>query len=68
MLSGPCKDCEERELGCHSHCIAYKKFRAEIDEISEKKRKQIEMEIFSYKMMKNRVKTHSSNLIRSQKV
>lgn len=68
MPSGPCKDCEERELGCHSHCIAYKKFRAEMDEISEKKRKQIEMEIFSYKMTKNRVKTHSSNLIRSQKI
>ena len=24
----PCKGCEERELGCHSHCIAYKQWYA----------------------------------------
>ena len=22
----PCKGCDERELGCHSHCIAYKQW------------------------------------------
>ena len=34
--AGPCHKCEEREVGCHSHCIAYKKWHAE--HIEEKKR------------------------------
>ena len=26
--ASPCMGCEEREVGCHSHCIAYKKWKA----------------------------------------
>ena len=33
----PCRDCEERELGCHSHCIAYRRWKAEHDEIAIRK-------------------------------
>ena len=25
----PCMDYEEREQGCHSHCVAYRKWAAE---------------------------------------
>ena len=67
MLNGPCKDCDEREIGCHSHCIAYRKYRAEMDEILEKKKQKVEMDVFSYRMTKKRIKTHSSNIIRSEK-
>ena len=34
--AGPCHKCEEREVGCHSHCIAYRKWHAE--HIAEKKK------------------------------
>lgn len=32
-MVSPCKECDERELGCHSHCIAYKRWKAEHGEI-----------------------------------
>lgn len=28
----PCYECEQREIGCHSSCRAYNKFRKELDE------------------------------------
>ena len=28
-LKAPCRDCDEREVGCHAHCIAYKIWKAE---------------------------------------
>ena len=33
MKTSPCKGCEERDIGCHGFCIAYKKWKAEHDEI-----------------------------------
>ena len=35
MLS-PCKDCEKRELGCHSRCEAYRLYNEE----NERKRNE----------------------------
>lgn len=35
MFKSPCKDCTERQLGCHSSCAAYKDF-------TEKKKKERE--------------------------
>lgn len=32
-MVSPCKECDERELGCHSHCIAYKRWKAKYGEI-----------------------------------
>ena len=32
-MVSPCKECDERELGCHSHCIAYKRWKAKHGEI-----------------------------------
>lgn len=29
MSVAPCKDCQDREPGCHSHCIGYKRWKAE---------------------------------------
>ena len=28
----PCRDCTERQCGCHSHCGKYKDWRKEYDE------------------------------------
>ena len=37
-MNVPCKDCPDREVGCHSTCEKYKAFRAEKDrEIEERK-------------------------------
>ena len=32
-LDAPCKGCEERENGCHTHCMAYKRWRARREEM-----------------------------------
>lgn len=32
-LVAPCKGCEEREYGCHTHCMAYKRWKAKHEEI-----------------------------------
>ena len=39
-IKAPCKDCEKRYPGCHSHCAAYKAFRAELDRVREAKMKE----------------------------
>lgn len=36
MTKGPCKDCEEREPGCHDHCIAYKMWVSEYHKAEQK--------------------------------
>lgn len=36
----PCKDCEEREIGCHGHCKRYKAFRAELDRLHKKEKEE----------------------------
>ena len=32
MINSPCKDCTDREIGCHSICENYKYFRRKLDE------------------------------------
>ena len=34
----PCMGCEEREQGCHSHCVAYRKWAAEKRQDNNKKK------------------------------
>ena len=34
----PCKDCKDREIGCHSRCEKYGKFRAENEKRYEQNR------------------------------
>ena len=40
----PCRDCDEREVGCHSHCMAYKVWKAghilEAQKVAEKRAEQ----------------------------
>lgn len=31
MELSPCKDCDKREIGCHSKCVAYTTFRKDLD-------------------------------------
>lgn len=39
MAQAPCKDCKERELGCHSKCEKYLAFKLERDKEQEQIRK-----------------------------
>ena len=39
-LRGPCKDCGEREPGCHAKCEKYKAFRVERDAFNARKREE----------------------------
>lgn len=46
----PCKDCPDRELGCHSKCQKYIDFRKAVDAdnlIKDQKRRE-DLEIYSY--------------------
>ena len=33
-----CKDCTDRQIGCHSNCERYKAFREQLDKINEQKK------------------------------
>lgn len=39
MTKAPCKDCPNRQVGCHSTCEKYIVFRKERDELNELKNK-----------------------------
>ena len=32
MILAPCKDCENREIGCHSRCAAYIKYKSVLND------------------------------------
>ena len=34
----PCKDCKDRQIGCHSKCEKYLEFKKQNDEIKRKQR------------------------------
>lgn len=36
MIVCPCRDCTDRQCGCHSHCEKYKGWRKEYDERKKK--------------------------------
>ena len=38
----PCKNCANREVGCHSLCNDYKIFRENLDKVNENRRKYLE--------------------------
>lgn len=58
----PCKNCEERHIGCHSECSSYKEFRSSVDELRAKKREEAE------RNLRSRSKAHSRAKYYKQKV
>ena len=44
MNSPPCKDCPNREIGCHSKCKKYIQFKNDLkkDKVKEKAEKKME--------------------------
>ena len=39
----PCKDCPERQLGCHSSCSKYLRYRKEVDKENKIRREKEQM-------------------------
>lgn len=48
MNKAPCKDCPDRQVGCHSTCEKYLTFRKERNELNESIYKQREKEYAEY--------------------
>lgn len=44
-----CKDCEDRQLHCHSTCERYIQEKREHDRLREKQREDQQLEYFDYK-------------------
>lgn len=42
-MKSSCKDCEDRNPGCHGSCEKYREYRRCQDEINEKRRKTMEI-------------------------
>ena len=55
-MNGPCKDCEERFIGCHSVCDHYINWKKEHDKIKEEeaRRKRLHMDLTHIKRVKRR--------------
>lgn len=51
-VSSPCKDCVDREVGCHSTCARYIKFQKDKEEYNKKVReaRKKESDIVSFRV------------------
>ncbi len=62
---GTCKDCSDRQLGCHDHCERYKKAQREWIELNRKINKKRSQELapmsYFFKSVERMKKTHKSN-------
>lgn len=48
LILAPCKDCENRGIGCHSRCVAYIKYKSELNDA-----KKDTIECQDYEIYKN---------------
>lgn len=48
MLNAPCKDCDNRNIGCHGHCKKYQDYAVENKKLSDfrKKNNQTDYDYF----------------------
>lgn len=42
MVEYPCKDCKDREIGCHGKCKAYADAKAKHSKVNKTRRKYLE--------------------------
>lgn len=56
----PCKDCEERYLGCHQNCKAYNKYKSDKKEkdilIKKKRNEMLIVDVFEKEKTKRLMK------------
>ena len=56
MKKAPCKDCPNRQVGCHSTCEKYIEYKKESDRIREEKHAQNELKQFDRERSQQRYK------------
>ena len=58
MLS-PCKDCQQRFIGCHSECLLYKDWKQKLEvqktRIKEEHRRNWEQNLYGHKYSTNTI-------------
>ena len=47
-MTAPCKDCAERRRNCHSTCVKYAGYRAELSALKAEKKKQTTVHGYEY--------------------
>lgn len=45
-MTNPCKDCEERQLGCHSTCERYTRFWQQNRQANRKRRQETKLNTY----------------------
>lgn len=45
-IKTPCKNCDERDVTCHTKCKKYIKYRQEVDRARQQKKETIERELY----------------------
>ena len=66
MMKVPCKNCNERNIECHSHCEKYKEYQKQNEELKEKRRLQREADVYG-EQRKFRLKTEKEKRLRLKK-
>lgn len=54
----PCKDCQDREPGCHGKCEKYKEFREALDKENAKRKEEICIDATIDRLLFNRLKKY----------
>lgn len=54
----PCKDCQDREPGCHGKCEKYKEFREALDKENAKRKEEIYIDATIDRLLFNRLKKY----------
>lgn len=49
-VKSPCKNCFDREIGCHGNCQKYKDYKADIEEINIVYKKEILKDKFQQRL------------------
>ena len=42
-MKTPCRNCDNRKVGCHITCLSYKEFREKLEKANKKKQKDREV-------------------------
>lgn len=59
LVQSPCKDCPDRETGCHGKCEKYAAFRAECDAQAEERKNDREYNEYLSSTLKRFKKSRS---------
>lgn len=61
MTKNKCKNCDHREVGCHSTCPDYLAWKAEREDVKEKRRKDATLNANFYNFKMEQVKKFKKN-------